>query len=84
MLYVNFNRDFDEFRFHLKKILCESTNSKEILIFGVFNLESATVRKIKMEIEIKSFSGFLLGLELGIGHWDNHKLLGFSLKQNEN
>ena len=65
-------------------MLCESNNSKEIIFLSIFNLESGTVRKVKLEIEIKSLSGFLLGLELGIGHWDNHKLLGFSLKEKKN
>lgn len=81
MLHVRVIRDFPEFRFQLKKMLCESKNPKEIVVFSIFNLNSGKVRKVEIEIEIKSLSGFLLGLELGIGHWDNHKLLGFAFKE---
>jgi hypothetical protein len=70
-------RDFYDFRYQLEKNICNSKNTHEVIILGVFNLDSGKVRRVQMRLEKSSFSNFLLGFELGIGHWDNHKLLGF-------
>jgi hypothetical protein len=43
-------------------------------------LDSGKVRITELTVAIvETFSSFVLGFELGIGHWDNHKLLGFPI-----
>lgn len=70
-------RDFYDFRHQLEKALRCSQSPEESLALGVFNLDSGRVRRVQVAVRRTSFSGFVLGLELGIGHFDNLRLLGF-------
>lgn len=61
----------------MDKILSQSKHPREAFWMGVFNLTSGEVRRVNVVLDVSPpASSFVMGFELGVGHWDNHRLLG--------